>query len=93
MRDDCRAEIRQSFCLMRIIGVIVGCLLGITVIVCIFREICMQGECDEKDHDCTWMIWWCYNNGSDRGGCANILKRSAMTDSLNIYTCYMANFS
>ena len=33
MRDDCRMEVRQSFCLMRIIGVIVGCLLGITVIV------------------------------------------------------------
>ena len=26
-------EIRQSFCLMRIIGVIVGCLRGFTVIV------------------------------------------------------------
>ena len=33
MRDDCRMEIRQSFCLMRIIGVIVGCLRGVTVIV------------------------------------------------------------
>ena len=33
MRDDCRMEVRQSFCLMRIIGVIVGCLRGITVIV------------------------------------------------------------
>ena len=33
MRDDCRMEVRQSFCLMRIIGVIVGCLRGFTVIV------------------------------------------------------------
>ena len=46
MRDDCRMEIRQSFCLMRIIGVIVGCLLGITVIV--QRSIGMLGD-QERD--------------------------------------------